>query len=107
MIAEPIEISDFKPSKGINSQFHGVGDNNLVDSHPIIEIGEKRYFIPILFLLNEAIYNSPFYWMFQDPSYSATAAKNREAAARPRGLSRRHPDTPSGGVEARRSAGGR
>ena len=38
---------------------------------------DGRYFLPVSFLLAEAIYETPFYWMNSDPSYVGTALLNR------------------------------
>jgi len=65
------------PKKDLNSNFETIGDYNLVNSHPIIKIDDKKYFIPITFLLSQAIYESPFYWMSSDKNYTDLASKNR------------------------------
>ena len=63
--------------KGLNSQFKTIGNYNLINSHPIIKLDEEKYFVPIPFLLFEAIYESPFYWMIKDKEYEDQAGKNR------------------------------
>jgi len=63
--------------KGINSQFKTIGNYNLINSHPIIKLEEDVYFVPIPFLLFEAIYESPFYWMIKDKEYEDQAGYNR------------------------------
>ncbi|MCK4377088.1 MAG: hypothetical protein KAV97_02585, partial [Actinomycetia bacterium] len=63
--------------KGINSQFRTIGNYNLINSHPIIKLDEEKYFVPIPFLLFEAIYESPFYWMIKNKEYEDQAGKNR------------------------------
>ncbi|WP_094551565.1 NERD domain-containing protein [Petroclostridium xylanilyticum] len=65
------------PQKGSNSQFKTIGNYNLINSHPIIKLDDDRYFIPITFLLFEAVYESPFYWMMGDKEYRDQAGKNR------------------------------
>jgi hypothetical protein len=65
------------PYKGLNSQFETIGNYNLINSHPIINIGNDKYFVPNTFLLTEAIYESPFYWMITDKDYMDQAGKNR------------------------------
>ncbi len=64
--------------KNLNSQFQDVGDFNLIDARPIIQLDEERYFVPFTFLLFEAIYESPFYWMWkEDKSYRDQLGQNR------------------------------
>jgi hypothetical protein len=63
--------------KDTNSQFKKIGDRNIINSHPIIQLNDDRYFVPIMFLLFEAVYESPFYWMNTDVEYFSTASKNR------------------------------
>lgn len=66
-----------KPQKGLNTQFETIGDYNLINSHPIMKFDEDKYFVPISFLLSEAVYESPFYWMYSDKNYRDQAGKNR------------------------------
>ncbi len=65
------------PENNLNSQFQTIGDYNLINSHPIIKFDDDRYFVPIVFLLFEAIYESPFYWMIDDKRYKDQAGENR------------------------------
>jgi hypothetical protein len=63
--------------KRLNSQFKTIGNYNLINSHPVIKLDEEKYFVPITFLLFEAIYESPFYWMIKNKEYEVQAGKNR------------------------------
>ena len=63
--------------KGLNSQFKTIGNYNLINSHPVIKLDEEKYFVPITFLLFEAIYESPFYWMIKNKEYEDQAGNNR------------------------------
>jgi len=65
------------PQKNLNSRFVTIGNYNLINSHPIIQLDDDNYFVPISFLLFEAVYERPFYWMTDDKSYRDQAAKNR------------------------------
>ena len=65
------------PEKGLNSQFQTIGNYNIINSHPIIQLGDDKYFVPITFLLFEAVYESPYYWMIDDKKYRDQAGKNR------------------------------
>ncbi|MCK4828698.1 SEC-C domain-containing protein [bacterium] len=61
-----------------NTQFQAVGNYNIINSHPLIKLDEERYFVPIVFLLFEAVYETPFYWMWlEDKSYRDQLAENR------------------------------
>lgn len=87
-----IKISDFKnpdkvkrminnfsvvPGKNSNPTFKKVGDYNVINSHPLIFFEEDTYFVPLAFLISQAVYESPFYWMNQDKGYIETAGSNR------------------------------
>ncbi|MFA0964404.1 YecA family protein [Roseivirga sp. BDSF3-8] len=63
--------------KGLNKGFKTIGDFNRFTAQPILQISEDSFFIPIPFLLYEACYESPFYWMGEDASYLNDLAKNR------------------------------
>ncbi|MXY43542.1 MAG: NERD domain-containing protein [Dehalococcoidia bacterium] len=56
-----------------------VGAYNAVNSHPFLAIGGARYFFPIYSLLPQAVYESPFYWMNEDPAYSQDGLQNKGA----------------------------
>ncbi|MCK5039582.1 MAG: SEC-C domain-containing protein [Candidatus Aenigmarchaeota archaeon] len=63
--------------ENLNSQFQTIGNFNLINACPIIKFDEERYFVPISFLLFEAVYESPFYWMIKDKEYEDLTGKNR------------------------------
>ena len=65
------------PQKELNSQFKTIGNYNLINSHPIIRLSSGEYFVPITYLLFQAVYESPFYWMADDIKYGSQAGKNR------------------------------
>lgn len=66
---------------GLNATYHDIADFNVFTERPIIGIGEENYFIPLPYFVAEAMYESPYYWMFADKDYCAKAAKNRGDAA--------------------------
>ncbi len=72
-------INNFSISyeNNLNHQFKTVGNYNIINSNPIIKLDEDRYFVPITFLIYEAVYEAPFYWMIKHKDYSAQAGKNR------------------------------
>lgn len=63
--------------KDINSQFKWIWDFNLLNSKPIIKLDKERYFVPINFILFQAIYETPYYWIMDDKKYINKAWKNR------------------------------
>lgn len=82
--SEQINISDFLTnfsisvnSKGLNNHFKNIGDFNLFTAKPIIQFDSKRYFIPIVFSVFEAVYESPYYWMLEDKIYHDKLSHNR------------------------------
>lgn len=60
-----------------NTKFEGPGDYNILNSHPLIKLEDNRFFLPIGYLLPEAVYESPFYWMWEDKNYRDSLAKHR------------------------------
>lgn len=71
------ENFSFKPGGDINKDYNGAGSFNILTSKPIIRIDEDRCFVPINYLVAEAVYESPFYWMCEDKNYSDQLAKHR------------------------------
>jgi len=63
--------------ENLNAHFKQIGDFNLFNAQPILQLDNDRFFIPITFSLYEACYESPYYWMLQDESYINKLAKNR------------------------------
>jgi hypothetical protein len=60
-----------------NLDYFGVGYYNVINSRPLIKLDNDRYFVPINYLIPEAVYESPFYWMLDDEHYRPTLAKHR------------------------------
>lgn len=67
----------FAPSPAVNEDFFGPGYYNIINSKPLIKIDKQRYFVPINFLVAEAVYETPFYWMTDDKNYSGELSKHR------------------------------
>jgi hypothetical protein len=63
--------------KDINSHLQTIGDYNEINAHPILRLDGERYFVPVAFLVFEAVYESPFYWMIDDDAYKDCAGENR------------------------------
>jgi hypothetical protein len=68
-------------SENYNPNLNDIADFNDFIEKPIITLKNNKYYIPVPYYLAEAMYESPFYWMFKDESYRAEAAKNRGNAA--------------------------
>jgi len=64
-----------------NKWYKDFWDYNEFISKPIVQINENTYLIPVLFLLFESIYESPFYWMTHDKKYENTYLENRGKAS--------------------------
>lgn len=67
----------FIPDGKINEEYSGPGFFNILNQKPIIEIKKGYFFVPINYLVSEAVYESPFYWLFDDKLYKNIAAENR------------------------------
>ncbi|WOK08545.1 nuclease-related domain-containing protein [Imperialibacter roseus] len=65
---------------GRNENFQNIGDFNILSASPIIPFGSDKYFVPIIFSVFEAVYESPYYWMTEDKSYRNSLAESRGKA---------------------------
>lgn len=70
----------FNLNETLNQDFNDVGDLNQFKFRPVIKT-ETKYIIPLPYLLSEALYDSPFFWMITDKDYKVKAVKNRGDAA--------------------------
>jgi len=71
------ENFSFIPSAVINKGYNGPGYFNILNTKPLININNGKYFIPINYLVAEAVYETPFYWMYEDKTYLNKASKHR------------------------------
>lgn len=62
-----------------NEGFKAVGDFNEVAAMPLIPTGADSILLFDQGVMYEALYESPFYWMFADSAYRSTASANRGA----------------------------
>lgn len=60
-----------------NENFKTIGDFNIINSKPIIQLSDGKWFLPVFYLLAEAVYESPYYWMCEDDEYKSKALHNR------------------------------
>ncbi|MBI3475973.1 MAG: SEC-C domain-containing protein [Acidobacteria bacterium] len=61
----------------VNLSLQLPGQFNQLQSNPIIQLPDRRYFLPIGFNLAEAIYECPFFWMNSDGAYTTEALLHR------------------------------
>jgi len=71
-----LELFGAKPGND-NQAFSTPGEYNIINSHPLIEVADDYYFMPINLNLAEAIYLNPFYGMITDLAYKDEVAKHR------------------------------
>ena len=64
----------------VNRELNTVGAYNAVHSHPLIHLPDGKFLLPIHSNLAQSLYESPFYWMSNDPAYESMASKNRGEA---------------------------
>lgn len=60
-----------------NENFKTIGDFNIINSRPIFQLSDGKWFLPVFYLLAEAVYESPYYWMCEDDEYKSKALHNR------------------------------
>lgn len=65
------------PSAEKNDSFGSVSDFNHAKSYPLIEIEKGKYLLYQYRCFTDSLYESPSYWMTEDPGYADQAAKNR------------------------------
>ena len=65
------------PNGEKNASFRSIDDFNVVSAMPIVPIGDGRLFMLEQYDLQQSLYESPFFWMRDDPSYRETAFRNR------------------------------
>jgi hypothetical protein len=70
-------LENFSFAPECNETYEGPGHFNILNSRPFIKFEGERYFLPIYYLITEAVYESPFYWMWDDKQYRDTLAKHR------------------------------
>lgn len=64
---------------GDNSGFKEVGDFNEVAARPLLATDRGTVLLFSHYAIYEALYESPFFWMWDDKAYRPTAAKHRGA----------------------------
>ena len=75
-VAAFLKKFSLKPGRA-NLGFGAIGGYNEIHSRPAILVGDTTFLFPIQFYLDKSIYESPYYWMFKDPSYRNSALRNR------------------------------
>lgn len=66
---------------GDNAAFKEVGDFNEVAARPLLPTARGTVLLFSHYAIHEALYESPFFWMWDDKPYRPTAAKHRGAFA--------------------------
>ena len=64
---------------GDNAGFKEAGDFNEVAARPLLPTGRGTVLLFLHYAILEALYESPFFWMWDDKVYRPTAAKHRGA----------------------------
>ncbi|MFJ5329226.1 nuclease-related domain-containing protein [Pectobacterium versatile] len=59
------------------SGFSSLDDFNPKNAYPIIKITDSEYLLFQNYSLVEALYETPFFWFYEDKAYRSTAMKNR------------------------------
>lgn len=60
-----------------NPTFATISDFNTVNGSPVLETGDGRHLLFHFNALAEAVYESPFYWMFEDKPYRPALSDHR------------------------------
>lgn len=59
------------------SDFSSLDDFNPKNAYPIIKTSDTEYLLFQNYSLVEALYETPFFWFYEDKAYRSTAMKNR------------------------------
>lgn len=65
------------PDQERNDEFHSLHDFNAVSATPLIRMPDGEYLSLQSYALAEAIYDTPFYWMWSDEAYRPNLTKHR------------------------------
>ena len=65
------------PEGDINRSFTGLQEFNATNAQPILNLGSGQFVLFQHYSLDEAIYETPFFWMASDKKYAPTALKHR------------------------------
>ena len=60
-----------------NKTFNTLHDFNAVNAFPLLPVGDGSYVLLQIYSLTEALYETPFYWMYEDKVYTDTALAHR------------------------------
>ena len=79
---DPLTVENFLAAFAVqidnrNEQFTSLHDFNVVTARPLLRVEDGRYILLDQYSLMAAAYDSPFYWMMEDPDYCATAESHR------------------------------
>ncbi|MCY4390116.1 MAG: SEC-C metal-binding domain-containing protein [Desulfurellaceae bacterium] len=74
---EKILMAFSVPPKNRNTSFQSLNDFNIVAASPLIRYNDDSFISFQQYNLVEAMYESPFYWMYEDQNYRVTAQENR------------------------------
>ena len=64
----------------VKHSLDAIGSVNELEFKPIMRLAEGEFFMLVGFMLAQAIYESPFYWMAGDAHYADQAANHRGSA---------------------------
>jgi len=65
------------PREEKNQAFRSIHDFNVANATPILRLNDQDFVLFQQYSLAEALYDSPFYWMGDDPAYRSVAMMNR------------------------------
>lgn len=71
----------FDLTVGFCEQYDGPGYYNVLTSRPLIKVSRTTFFIPVIYWLFMAAYESPYYWMMNDSEYKYVAGDHRGQAS--------------------------
>lgn len=70
-------LDAFSTQLGANQDFVSIHDHNSAATAPLIALKDEAYALFQQYALFEALYEGPFYWMFDDKAYCRTAGIHR------------------------------
>ncbi len=62
---------------GGNDKFCSIDQTNIAEQRPLIRKEKDSYLLLDQFSMYESMYESPFYWLYEDGEYKQTASSNR------------------------------
>lgn len=77
VIEKFLKAFSIKPGSATNIEFDSLSAFNQTNAAPFVNIDDKDFLLFQHYSINEALYETPFFWMYSDKAYVNEAMRNR------------------------------